>query len=52
MPKPEIVNCTAQLWFKAEDGKQDELMDLFQEVLERETGIKIHIEPLVLDSID
>ncbi len=44
MPKPEIVHCQARLYFKVEDGKQADYMDLFQEVLRQETGVEVHIE--------
>lgn len=40
----EIANFHARLWFKCESGKEDETLDLFQEILERETGLKVHIE--------
>ena len=45
MSKLEVGSFQAQLWFKCELGKEDETMDLFQEVIEREAGIKVHIEP-------
>lgn len=42
----EIESYHARMWFKCELGKEDETMDLFQEVIEREVGIKVHIEPV------
>ena len=44
MSKLEVESFQARLWFKCEPGKEEEMADLFQEVLEQETGLKVHVE--------
>ena len=45
MSRLEVESFQARLWFKCEPGREDEMMDFFQEIIEREAGIKVHIEP-------
>ncbi len=52
MSKLELKNCQAQLWFKAEAEKENELLDLFKEIIEREIGLHVHIEPLQTEDED
>ena len=44
MSRLEVESFQARLWFKCEPGREDEMMDFFQEIIEREAGMKVHVE--------